>query len=363
LSYFGMVPAALSGMDLAQMLARAEKMAGECGPDIPPDKNPAARLGAILGDMAKYGRDKLTFILSKEIAPFGDWVEQLIAESTGKEGTGILPVVGEPIGSPEIYGNDRLFVHMDLTSSKSGDADRIALSALETAGHPVLRFLLSDTYDLGGQFFLWELATAVAGYRLGINPFDQPNVESAKVKAREMVKAYKEKGALPAQTPSVSKDGVQVFGRVNAASPGEALVQFLGQAKDGDYIALQAFVPPTDDNFESLQELRLKLRYRTHLATTSGFGPRFLHSTGQLHKGDGGHGLFIQFTSNSDMDLPIPDEAGGSDSSIGFGVLKLAQAMGDLQALQDVHRRAIRFHIEADLAKELRSLARAVETG
>jgi len=363
LSYFGMVPGALSGIDLAQMLARADKMAGECGPDIPPERNPAARLGAILGDMAKNGRDKLTFIISKEVAPFGDWVEQLIAESTGKEGSGILPVVGEPIGSPEIYGSDRLFIHMDLTSSKSSDADRKALSALEKAGQPVLRFLLSDLYDLGGQFFLWELATAVAGYRLGINPFDQPNVESAKVRAREMVKAYKEKGALPAQTPSVSEGKVQVFGKVNAASPGETLVQFLKQAKGGDYIALQAFIPPTDENLEALQELRLKLRYSTHLATTSGFGPRFLHSTGQLHKGDGGHGLFIQFTSNSDVDLPIPDEAGRPDSSIGFGVLKLAQAMGDLQALQDANRRAIRFHIEADLAKGIRSLARAVETG
>jgi len=331
LSYFGLVPAALVGADVPRLLDRALTMACATEPCVAARNNPGAWLGAILGALAEAGRDKVTLVTSPPIAGFGDWVEQLIAESTGKEGKGILPVVGEPLGPPEVYGDDRLFVYLRLEGDTTHDA---AVQTLEEAGYPVVRLRLHDRYDLGEQFFLWEMATAVAGHRLGINPFDQPNVESAKVRAREMVAAYQETGALPADEP--------------APLAGEALRAFLAQAQAGDYIALQAYVAPTAETDAALQSLRVWLRDRYRLATTVGYGPRFLHSTGQLHKGDAGNGLFIQFTADAPRDAPIPDEAGSSESSITFGVLKMAQALGDKQALLDAGRRVIRFHLAAD---------------
>jgi transaldolase/glucose-6-phosphate isomerase len=356
LSYFGLVPAALCGVDLGRLLEDALAMAKNCGPQKPVKENPAAQLGALVGEMAKAGRDKLTFILSEQVAGFGDWVEQLIAESTGKEGKGILPVVGEPLAPPQAYGSDRLFVDIRLAGDESQEA---ALHDLEKSGQPVMRLSLRDRYDLGGQFFLWELATAVAGYRLGIQPFDQPNVESAKQRARQMVAAYKASGSLPAETPLLDQNGIQVYGdssQIQAGLPGEALAHFLAGAKAGDYITLQAFVPLNPDTESALQVLRTRLRDRYHLATTSGFGPRFLHSTGQLHKGDGGRGLFIQFTDQPTQDLPIPDQAGASGSSIQFGVLVLAQALGDRQALLGAGRRVMRFHLGGDVAEMLRKI-------
>ena len=330
LSLFGLVPAALAGVDLGELLDRAVGMARQCGAAVSPytEDNVAARLGAILGELAKAGRDKLTLVISEPIASLGDWIEQLVAESTGKEGRGILPVVGEPLRPPLYYGDDRLFVHLRLDGHDSYDA---ALEALQRAGFPVVRLCLRDRYDLGEQFFLWEMATAVAAYRLGIHPFDQPDVEAAKVMARKMVAAYTATGQLPTDEP--------------APLTAAALHAFLAQARPGDYIALQAYLQPSDETDAALRALRSRLRDRLRLATTAGYGPRFLHSTGQLHKGDAGHGLFIQLTADDPRDVPIPDKAGSPASSITFGVLKMSQALGDRQALLEAGRRVIRFHL------------------
>jgi transaldolase/glucose-6-phosphate isomerase len=341
LSYFGLVPAVLVGVDLETLLHRALTAAcncESCNCPIAGDNN-GARLGAVLGELAKAGRDKMTLVTSPAFASFGDWVEQLIAESTGKEGKGILPVVGEPVGAPDVYGDDRFFVYLRVAGDDAHDAP---VQALEDAGHPVVHLHLDDLYDLGGQFFLWEMATAVAGSRLGINPFDQPNVEAAKVLARDMVAEYREKGVLPEVE--------------SAPLSAEALDRFLAQAQPGDYIALQAYVQPTAGADAALAALRVRLRDRARLATTVGYGPRFLHSTGQLHKGDGGNGLFIQFTADDPRGAPIPDEAGAPDSSITFGVLKAAQALGDRQALLDAGRRVIRFHLGDDVIGGLTQL-------
>ena len=333
LTFFGLLPAALVGVDVAQLLDRAQAVR----------KDDGATLGAILGALAKAGRDKVTFVTSPALANFGDWVEQLIAESTGKDGTGILPVVGEALGDPAVYGADRLFVYLRLAGADAAQgAHDAALAALAAAGHPVVTIRLHDLYDVGGQFFLWELATAVAGHLLGIQPFDQPNVESAKVLARQMVAAYHELGRLPEDTP--------------APLSSTALRAFLAASRPGNYIALQAYVPPTPATTAALNALRLALRDRLHLATTVGYGPRFLHSTGQLHKGDGNNGLFIQFTADVLQDAPIPDEAGAAASGMSFGVLIQAQALGDGQALRDAGRRVIRFHLGTDVVGGLERL-------
>ncbi len=329
LSFFGLVPAALIGLDVARLIERATTMAQACGTGISVEKNPATLLGAVMGALAKVGRDKVTFVASPEIASFGDWVEQLIAESTGKEGKGILPVVGESIGSADVYGDDRIFVHLRL-----GDDDRDiqALKDLTHAGHPVLHLQLVDKYDLGGQFFVWEVATAVASYFLKINPFDQPNVESAKVLARKMVAAYEKTGQLPeADFAPLTK---------------ESLTSFLANPATGSYLSLQAYVSPTPEAAALLQAIRLKLRNRYKMATTLGFGPRFLHSTGQLHKGDAGNGLFIQITSEAAEVIPIPDEPGSQTSAMSFQTLKMSQALGDAAALEDAGRKLLRFRVK-----------------
>lgn len=343
LSYFGLVTAALVGVDVPCLLDRALAMTSSCESCVAVGDNSGAWLGAILGELAKAGRDKVTFAISPAIASFGDWVEQLIAESTGKEGTGILPIVREPLGPPDVYGDDRLFVYLRLNGNDTHDA---AIQALEDAGHPVVRLNLHDPYDLGGQFFLWEMATAVAGYRLGINPFNQPNVEAAKMLARQMVAEYTEKGALPSGE--------------SAPLTAEALNEFLSQAQPGDYITLQAYLQPTAETDAALLALRTHLRDQFRLATTVGYGPRFLHSTGQLHKGDAGRGLFIQLTADDPQDVPIPDEAGSPDSTMTFGALKMAQALGDRQALLDAGRRVIRFHLGTDVIGGLKRLMEAL---
>ncbi len=361
LSYFGLVPAALVGVDIPRLLHSALAVAADCGPSAAVMDNPAALLGAILGELARAGRDKPTLVASPPMASFGDWVEQLIAESTGKEGLGILPVVGEPLGPPSVYGDDRLFVYLHLNDpaglSRSDDYAREAsLSALQATGHPVVRLQLSDRYDLGGQFFLWEMATAVASHRLGINPFDQPNVEAAKLLARQMVAEYRAKEALPSETPVLTSKGIAIYGEMVADSLGEALPAFLRQVQSGAYVALQAYVQPSAETDAALLALRVRLRDRFRLAVTVGYGPRFLHSTGQLHKGDAGHGLFIQFTADDSRDAPIPDEAGSPVSSITFGVLKAAQSLGDRQALRNAGRRVMRFHLGADVVGGLQYL-------
>lgn len=333
LTFFGLLPAALVGVDVARLLGRAQAVRRDDG----------ATLGAILGALAKAGRDKVTFVTSPALANFGDWVEQLIAESTGKDGTGILPVVGEALGDPAVYGSDRLFVYLRLAGADAAQvAHDAALAALAADGHPVVTIRLDDLYDVGAQFFLWELATAVAGHLLGIQPFDQPNVESAKVLARQMVAAYYEQGRLPEDAPAPLSTAV--------------LREFLTATRPGDYIALQAYVPPTPATAAALNALRLALRDKLHLATTVGYGPRFLHSTGQLHKGDGNNGLFIQFTADVLQDAPIPDEAGAATSGMSFGVLIKAQALGDGQALRDAGRRVIRFHLGTDVVGGLERL-------
>jgi transaldolase/glucose-6-phosphate isomerase len=270
-------------------------------------------------------------------------VEQLIAESTGKNGKGILPVVGEPLGSPDVYGEDRLFVHLQLAGDRSHDS---AVQALENAGHPVVRLQLRDLYDLGQQFFLWEMATAVGGYGLGINPFDQPNVEESKKLARQMVEQYTQTGRLPAGD--------------SAPATAAALKEFLDRAQSTSYVALQAYIQPTPESDAALHALRTALRDRYRLAVTIGYGPRFLHSTGQLHKGDAGAGLFVQLLTGDSRDADIPDEAGSSTSSISFGVLKAAQALGDARALRDVGRQVICLDLGPHAAKKLAALALAV---
>jgi transaldolase/glucose-6-phosphate isomerase len=364
LSYFGLLPAALAGVDVARLLQNAVAATAQCAPAVVPADNPAAILGAILGELAKVGRDKLTFFISPDMASFGDWVEQLIAESTGKEGRGIVPVVGEPLGVVTAYGTDRLFVELwlqDDKHDKHDKHDKDKLAPLQRAGHPVLRLRLRDRYDLGGLLFVWEMATAVAGQRLGINPFDQPNVEAAKVLARQVVAEYKAGGALPAEAPALSGQGMAVYGKTVARSPGEALRAFLQGAQARDYVALQAYLTPAPATDSALLALRTQIRDRSRLATTVGYGPRFLHSTGQLHKGDAGGGLFIQFTADDAHDAPIPDEAGAPGSSITFGVLKAAQAAGDRQALLDAGRRVIRFHLGADVSGGLARLTMALQ--
>ena len=338
LSLFGLVPAALLGIDLPSLLRSARQMSEACAGRVPPQDHPAGRLGAFLAAAAQVGRDKATFILSEPVRSFGSWVEQLIAESTGKEGTGILPVIGEPPGPPDAYDVDRVFLHIRNEGDRAQDA---AVDALADAGHPVARLDLQETIELGGQYFLWELATAIVGHVLRINPFDQPNVESAKSLAREMVQRFRRTGALP-KTPFEAPDP-------------EILGHFLHGGLPGDYVALQAYLPPTPGAADALCRLRTAIRDRWRRATTVGFGPRFLHSTGQLHKGDRGNGLFIQLLVDPERDVPIPDDDG---STLTFGTLIAAQAGGDRRALIDAGRRVLTIRLDRPYADEqIRQLA------
>lgn len=339
LSFFGLLPAALIGIDVPKLLQGAQAMADRCGPQIPISENPGAVLGTILGQLARNRKDKVTLVASPAIADFTSWVEQLIAESTGKEGMGILPIVGEALGVPDRYGTDRVFVNINIGGDWTHSAE---LNTLEEAGHPVIKLELADIYYLGGQFFVWEFATAIASYFLKINPFDQPNVESAKVLTRQMVATYAETGVLH-------------IGE-SAEPNADTLAEFLSSAKAGDYIAFQAYVQPTPEVETALQALRLETRDRYKVATTLGFGPRFLHSTGQLHKGDAGNGLFVQFTSQTSQDIDIPDEAGRSESAMTFGTLKMSQALGDAQALREAGRRVIGFQLGENPAADIHKL-------
>ena len=367
LSYFGLVPAALVGMDLKQLLERGSGVAQNCqsctcsvGGD-----NSGARLGAVIGILALRGRDKLTLIISPPLAPFGAWVEQLIAESTGKEGRGILPVEGELPTEPRYYAGDRLFVYLRLENDHHHDGK---VEALEAAGHPVVRLDLKDLYDLGGELFRWEMATVVAGHFLGINPFDQPNVESAKILAREMVATYQKERRLPEAKPTFEADGLFVTADTSIRELKGALKEFLERADPGrdpvggrGYVALQAYLKPDEKTYAMLQNLRERIQKKYRMATTLGYGPRFLHSTGQLHKGDGGNGLFLQFTSETEKDVPIPDQAGKEGSTLSFGVLKMAQALGDRRALVDANRKVIGFHVTGDVAEGIKTIIDAVE--
>ncbi len=340
LSHFGLVPAALLGIDLDKLLQSAVQMMNTCSAETPSGKNPAALLGATMGELAKQGRDKLTFVLSPSMTSFGDWVEQLIAESTGKDGKGILPVVNEELLDGSTYAQDRVFVHLELEPELFQSQK---MRELEAAGFPIIRVKMNDLYELGGQFFAWELATAVAGHVLGIHPFDQPNVEAAKVLAREMVAAYKQDGKLP-------ESGFQ-------PADAQKLKDFLAGVTSGlSYVTLQAYLMPSNETTSALQKLRGFIQSNYKVATTAAYGPRFLHSTGQLHKGDGGNGLFIQFLGTPPEDTLIQDEMGSAESSLSFGVLEAAQAGGDAQALLNNRRKLIQFRLGNDPAAEISRL-------
>lgn len=340
LSHFGLVPVALLGVDLERLLSGAihemEKAQSEA------DRNAAAALGAVIATLAQLGKDKLTFVIPEPLASLGDWIEQLIAESTGKDNVGILPVVGKSAGELLSYNADRTFV---LIRHHDDDSQMGPVLALGEAGHPTITMTYEDVYDLGGLMFLWEMATAVAGHVLGIQPFDQPNVESAKVRSREVVAAFQRDGRLPVEKPVVEGDGLAVFGALTASSVADAINQFVEQTRYGDYIAIQAYLTPSPKHDDLLGQIRLAMRTRFRAATTVGYGPRFLHSTGQLHKGGRGNGLFIQITCDEKDDIPIPDQAGIAQSSLSFGALKLSQALGDAEALRDAERCIMRVHL------------------
>jgi glucose-6-phosphate isomerase len=339
LSYFGLVPAALMGIDIHKLLSRARIMMDQCGATRIDETNPSVLLGGTLGALALKNINKVTFISSVKLNPFGDWVEQLIAESTGKEGKGILPVVNEPLGLPLEYGTDRVFIVQHLIFEVECDE---ALDMLLNANFQVVHLVLEDLYDLGALFFLWEMATAIIGHCLSIQPFDQPNVEMAKHLARASIDEYQKTGNLTqGEYATVSANTLQ---------------KFLSAVQPGDYVSIQAYIAPEPEVNQVLMELQLYIRHLTGVPVTIGYGPRFLHSTGQLHKGDGGNGLFIQLVSDNETDLPIPDEPGQSLSSISFGVLKKAQAFGDYQALKEVNRRIIRYLVRGHIPEVIRSL-------
>jgi hypothetical protein len=312
------------------------------------ESNSAAFLGAILGESALLGKDKITFLVSPQISSFVSWVEQLIAESTGKDGKGILPVDIETTENTEFFGKDRIFIYLKLVEDTTFN---VFSEEILKAGYPLIEIEIEDSYDLGKEYFRWEFATAVAGWRLKINPFDQPNVEAAKVAARQTVATFQKEGKLPELDLLSEENGVKVFADIRAEDLKSALNNFLSSAvstseKENDYIAIQAYLQPTDAINSMLKELRKKLLEKFGMATTIGYGPRFLHSTGQLHKGDSGKGLFIQIISQEDIDMPIPDNPGEEKSIISFNILKNAQSLGDRQALLDAGRSVLRLEIE-----------------
>jgi glucose-6-phosphate isomerase len=354
LSMPGIVPAAIIGADVEILLLNAiaaakREKAGNFSSELAAT---GSVLGATLGTLAQKGRNKLTFIMSPQWTPLGDWLEQLIAESTGKEGKGILPVLGEPLADPRVYGQDRVFVFFQ----NEADNNSPEIAALVQAGHPVISIKPNDRFDLGGQMFLWEMATAVAGHLLGINPFDQPDVEATKAHTRRMISLYREHKELPSELPSSTTQECVIYGGPPAAAFADALKTFLSETAQDDYVCLQVYLSPTPEVDEALRKLRETIFAKHGLAVTIGYGPRYLHSTGQLHKGDSGNGLFIQLTADDLLDIGIPDRIGVAGSTLTFGALKAAQAQGDWQALKDAGRRVIRFHWKANPAAGLKKL-------
>jgi len=351
LSFFGMIPAALIGVDLERLLDGVCAMAVACGPDVPAEQNPALRLGAAMGELALRGRDKLTLVFEPPLAPLGAWVEQLVAESTGKEGTGILPVDLEELGPAGAYGDDRVFAAVRLAGAADAGVAG-ALEALRDAGHPVLEHEMADVLDLGGEFLRWEIAVAAAGHVLGIDAFDQPNVQESKDITKGLLGEYAATGELPAEPPA--DDGRRVVYPVGDEDLPAALREFLAQAAAGDYVALQAYVAPGQAVWDQLQAVRLQLRDGLRVATTLGFGPRYLHSTGQLHKGGPNTGLFLQLLGHDPDDVEIPGQP------YSFGTLKRAQARGDLTALRTHGCRAIRVCLGDDVPAGLARLAEII---
>lgn len=340
LSYFGLVPAALTGVDLRRLLRPAQEMQQRCLSAGLSADNPGAWLGTVVGTLARQGRDKLTLVASPKIAGFGLWVEQLLAESAGKNGAGIIPVAAEPLEPSAAYGSDRLFVQLRLADDDSPEAKTAdqAMTRLESAGHPSVRLELSDAYDLGAEFYRWEYATAIAGHILGIHPFDQPDVQGAKDRTVSMLERYQDTGRLP----ETRSDHAHRF------------LELLAQSTPGDYLVIMAYLPEANGIGDAISELRRRVMTRYGIATTAGYGPRFLHSTGQLHKGGPDSGIFLQLTQEHAPDLDIPGWP------FSFGTLADAQALGDLQALQNLGRRVASIRLERNAAEAIRRLASMV---
>lgn len=357
LSHFGLVPASIMGLDVKQLLKVADTMVKECR-ESDPEKNPGVFLGTIMGVLARDAkRDKVTITTSPGVHSLGTWLEQLIAESTGKDSKGLIPVAGETLGTPNDYGNDRLFVYVRLDRAADPAQDR-KIDALEQAGHPVVRIDVRDTLELGSEFFRWEIATATAGSILGINAFNQPNVQESKDFTKDYLKKYSETGSLPQNTLVLEDSGFKFFADEQNSKKfagKKTTVEMLGalfdQLNPGDYFAINAYIECCPEYEQLLQHLRDQVMLRHKVATTVGFGPRFLHSTGQLHKGGPNSGVFLQLTSADAADVPIPGE------KYTFGTLKEAQALGDFQALSSRQRRLLRLHVGSDVEAALKALA------
>jgi len=365
LSNFGMVPAAVMGLDTKKFLSRAADMMRACGPDAAVEQNPGAMLGAILGTAAKAGRDKVTIITSPGVSDLGAWLEQLLAESTGKIGKGIIPVDREELGPPDVYGNDRVFAYVRLESGADAGQDT-KVAAIEKAGHPVVHLSMANTYDLGAEFFRWEIATAVAGAIIGINAFNQPDVEASKVATRALTSEYEKNGSLPAEKPVLEDAGIKLFtDEKNAAELAKAaggdntlagyLKAHLSRIHPGDYFAVLGYIQMIAEHEQGLQSIRHAVRDKKHVATCLGFGPRFLHSTGQAYKGGPNSGIFLQVTCDDSVELPVPGQ------KYTFGVVKAAQARGDFQVLAERGRRALRVHLGSNVKAGLATLLAAVQ--
>ncbi|MGD2216193.1 MAG: bifunctional transaldolase/phosoglucose isomerase [Gemmatimonadales bacterium] len=364
LSDFGMVPAAIIGLDVHRLLDRAEEMVQACAACVPERENPGLVLGAILGALGRAGRDKVTIVTSTDLGHLGAWLEQLIAESTGKEGKALIPVDREALGAPEVYSDDRVFVYLRLAGVEDADQDA-EVKRLADAGQPVVRIEIEDRYDLGQEFFRWEFATAVAGSVMGINPFNQPDVEASKVATRGLTDEYERSGALPAESPVLEEGGIALFtdernAKQLAAAAGEQTVAaylkaHLDRLSAGDYLALLAYVEMNDEHDSELQAIRHRLRDARRVATCLGYGPRFLHSTGQAYKGGPNTGVFLQITCDDAADLAVPGR------SYTFGTVKAAQARGDFEVLVERGRRALRVHLGSDVTTGLKKLRELIE--
>ena len=365
LSNFGMVPAAVIGIDTKKFLARAAEMVRACGPGVKGEENSGAVLGIILGTASNAGRDKVTLITSPGISDLGAWLEQLLAESTGKVGKGIIPVDREGLTNADVYSNDRVFVYVRLDSGPDADQDA-KVAAIEKAGHPVVRISMADIYDLGAEFFRWEIATAVAGSIIGINAFNQPDVEASKIETRKLTTEYEKNGSLPPEKPILEDSGIKLFtDEINSAELAKAaggekslagyLKAHLARIKTGDYFAVLGYIQMNAEHEASLQALRYLVRDKKRVATCLGFGPRFLHSTGQAYKGGPNSGVFLQITCDDAVELPVPGQ------KYTFGIVKAAQARGDFQVLADRGRRALRVHLGSNLKAGLAALQAAVQ--
>lgn len=358
LSLVGMIPAALIGVQIDKLLQNAAVVAAQEKADFFSGKGDSngLLLGAALGILAQYHRDKLTLMLPPAWRSFGDWLEQLVAESLGKEGTGILPVLNEPQMDVSAYGQDRVFV----VFYRDQDDRNSWIAQLANAGHPILKIRINDDYDLGGQMFLWEMATAVAGHILGVNPFDQPDVEATKKHTTRMIAEYNETRVWPEAQPSLICDDSEVYGDVPGKTIFKMLANFLAQSSENAYVALQVYLCPSPQIDKALDELRTAISRKYKIAVTIGYGPRYLHSTGQLHKGDAGRGLFIQMTGKNKTDLPIPEALGRKESLLTFGELKAAQAEADRQALMDKDRKVLRIHWTKNAAAGIKALSKNI---